>query len=210
VSIYQPHVRPIVRGKQNARVEFGSKLVVSLNNGFACLNHLNFSAYYERKYLTPQVEEYFKIYGHYPDLVQIDKAYSTWENRNWLKEKNIRITAPPLGRKPTQEANQFQKAKRKKEAAQRNHIEDKFGQAKNNYNLNKIRAKLKGTSESWISYLFFVMNLINYQKKSSFGAMFKLFGSESVSLIRGNSKQNNYLTFTQSLFRINTTLRSVR
>jgi hypothetical protein len=48
---------------------------------------LNFSAYYKGKYLTPQVEEYFKIYRHYPDLVPIDKAYSTWENRNWLKEK---------------------------------------------------------------------------------------------------------------------------
>jgi hypothetical protein len=35
VSIYQPHVRPILRGKQHARVEFGSKLGVSLDNGFA-------------------------------------------------------------------------------------------------------------------------------------------------------------------------------
>ncbi len=209
VSIYQPHVRPIVRGKQNARVEFGSKLGVSLDNGFAYLNHLSWSAYHEGKDLIPQVEEYFKIHGHYPDLVQVDKAYSTRENRNWLKEKNIRITAPPLGRKPKQEANQYQKAKRKKEAAERNHIEGKFGQGKNNYNLNKIRAKLKATSESWISCIFFVMNLINYQKKSSFGAIFNLFAYELVSLIRGKSKQNNYLTFTQSIFRINITFSNV-
>ncbi len=71
-------------------------------------------------------------------------------NRLWLKERNIRITTPPLGRKPKIELTQYQKTKHKKEAAERNHIEGKFGQGKNGYNLNKIRAKLKETSESWI------------------------------------------------------------
>lgn len=33
VSITQPHVRPIVRGKANANVEFGAKVAVSLVNG---------------------------------------------------------------------------------------------------------------------------------------------------------------------------------
>jgi len=172
VSIYQAHVRPILRGKQNARIEFGSKLGVSLDNGFALLNNFSWSAYHEGKDLIPQVEEYFKIHGFYPELGQVDKAYSTRENRAWLKERNIRITAPQLERKPKKEANQYQKAKRKKEAAERNHIEAKFGQGKNGYNLNKIRAKLKETSESWVSCIFFVMNLINYQKKVSFGALF--------------------------------------
>jgi DNA-directed RNA polymerase subunit E'/Rpb7 len=35
VSIHQPHVRPIVRGKTTAYVEFGAKINVSLMNGFA-------------------------------------------------------------------------------------------------------------------------------------------------------------------------------
>ena len=42
----------------------------------------------------------------------------------------------------------------------RNHIEGKFGQGKNGYNLNKIRARRRDTSESWISAILFVMNLI--------------------------------------------------
>jgi IS5 family transposase len=37
VSISQPQVRPIVRGKQNAQVVFGSKLGVGLDNGFALI-----------------------------------------------------------------------------------------------------------------------------------------------------------------------------
>jgi hypothetical protein len=175
VSIFQSHVRPILRGKQNARVEFGSKLGVSLDNGFAYLNHLSWNAYHEGKDLISQVQFYFKTHGYYPDLVQVDKAYSTRENRKWLKERNIRITAKPLGRKRKQEKTQYQKRKHKKEAAERNHIEAKFGQGKNGYNLNKIRAKLKATSESWVSCIFFVMNLINYQKKISFGSLFLYF-----------------------------------
>ncbi len=34
VSITQPHVRPIVRGKQGKKVEFGSKLGLALMDGF--------------------------------------------------------------------------------------------------------------------------------------------------------------------------------
>ncbi len=200
VSIFQPHVRPILRGKQNARVEFGSKLGVSLDNGFASINTLSWNAYHEGKDLIPQVDYYFKTHGYYPELVQVDKAYSTRENRNWLKEKGIRITAPPLGRKPKIKQNQYQKAKRKKEAAERNHIEGKFGQGKNGYNLNNIRAKLKETSESWVSCIFFVMNLINYQKKYFSVLIFNLHLSilsriwscrQSLNRINNKHRRNN-------------------
>jgi len=38
VNICQPYVRPIVQGKNKARVEFGTKIGVSLQNGFARIN----------------------------------------------------------------------------------------------------------------------------------------------------------------------------
>ena len=174
VSIYQPHVRPIPRGKTASQVEFGAKLGVSLDNGFARLNTFSWEAYSEGKDLIKQVEAYKELHGYYPDLVQVDKAYSTKANRKWLKERNIRITAPPLGRKPKEKENAYQKRKKKKEAAERNHIEAKFGQGKNGYRLNEIRARLKDTSESWISCIFFVMNLINYQKKVIYCAFFEM------------------------------------
>ncbi|KKK45678.1 hypothetical protein LCGC14_3165060, partial [marine sediment metagenome] len=67
----------------------------------------------------------------------------------------------------------YQKRKTRKEAAERNHIEGKFGQGKNGYNLNEIRARLKDTSESWVACIFFVMNLINYEKLNLFGSIFR-------------------------------------
>ena len=41
-----------------------------------------------------------------------------------------------------------------------NHIEGKFGQAKQGYRLNEVKAKLKNTSESWIGVIIFVLNVI--------------------------------------------------
>jgi len=46
----------------------------------------------------------------------------------------------------------------------RNHVEWKFGQGKNGYNLDQIRAKRKDTSESWISAILFIMNLTKLMK----------------------------------------------
>lgn len=177
VSIFQPHVRPIPRGKINAKIEFGSKLGVSLDQGFARINTLSWDAYNESGDLINQVESYKELHGHYPDLVQVDKIYATQENRKWLKERSIRITASPLGRKSKAqlEESYYKKRKRKAEAVERNQIEGKFGQGKNGYNLNQIRAKLKNTSESWIATIFFVMNLINYQKIEASARFFSKF-----------------------------------
>ena len=43
---------------------------------------------------------------------------------------------------------------------QRIPIEGKFGQGKNGYRLNYIRAKQSDTSRSWINSIFLVMNLL--------------------------------------------------
>jgi len=58
VNIYQPYVRPIVRGKDKAQVEFGAKLGVSIQNGYARINTLSWEAYNEGVDLKKQVEAY--------------------------------------------------------------------------------------------------------------------------------------------------------
>ncbi|WMM91329.1 IS5/IS1182 family transposase, partial [Heyndrickxia coagulans] len=47
VSISQPHVRPIVRGKAKANVEFGSKVAISVVDGYALIEHLDWENYNE-------------------------------------------------------------------------------------------------------------------------------------------------------------------
>lgn len=48
VSIRQPWLRPIVRGKAKAPVEFGAKQNLSIDeNGYGRIGHLSFEAYWE-------------------------------------------------------------------------------------------------------------------------------------------------------------------
>ncbi len=157
VSIHQPHVRPIVRGKARSKVEFGSKLGISLNNGYARIDKLSWDAYNECNDVVAQVEAYKEIHGHYPEILLVDNIYLTRNNRKWLNERGIKLTYKPLGR-PKEETS-YEKKKRKKLKNKRNQIEGKFGEGKNGNSLNKVRARLKDTSESWIAGIFFVMNL---------------------------------------------------
>lgn len=77
VSISQPYVRPIVRGKVGKKVEFGSKIGLALYDGFAKAETLQWDAYNESADLIPHAESYRQLYGHYPELIQVDKIYGT-------------------------------------------------------------------------------------------------------------------------------------
>jgi len=166
VSIHQPHVRPIVRGKANKAAEFGAKLSVSLTtSGIASVDHISWDAFHEGGDLPAQVEAYKQRYGYYPQSVLGDTIYGTRENRCYLKEKGIRFSGKPLGRPPqmTEESRvEFKKLQkqRREDYRQRIPIEGKFGQGKNGYNLNYIRAKTARTSEAWINSIFLIMNLM--------------------------------------------------
>jgi transposase, IS5 family len=153
VSIHQPHVRPIVRGKSNAKTEFGSKINVSLMNGYAFLDELSWEAYNEGQILIPAVENYKKRFGYYPEEVMADKIYCNRTNRTVLKEQGIRLRAKPLGRPKAVTEEHVR-------PGERNPIEGKFGQAKTAYGMNRIKARLQQTSESWIATIILVLNLV--------------------------------------------------
>jgi hypothetical protein len=152
VSIHQPHVRPIVRGKSQAKVEFGAKIHVSLVDGIAFLDELNWDAFNEGSHMMVYIENYKRRFGFYPKEVLADQIYCTRANRAALKEKGIALLAKPLGR-PSAVSIHLR-------PGERNPIEGKFGQAKTGYGLNRIKARLKGTSESWIASIILVLNLV--------------------------------------------------
>ncbi len=47
LSLHMPFIRPIVRGKTNADVEFGAKLAISVVGGFSYMESLSFDAFNE-------------------------------------------------------------------------------------------------------------------------------------------------------------------
>jgi len=165
VSISQPHVRPIVRGKAGRNVEFGSKISVSLLGKLAFVDRLSWDAFNESGDLIGQVERYRRRFGFYPEAVLADAIYGTRDNRRWLKEHGIRFGGKPLGRpRKVTEANIDEikrlKQQRRMDERRRIPIEGKFGQGKNGYRLNQIRARLASTSEAWVRSIFLVMNLM--------------------------------------------------
>lgn len=152
VSIHQPHVRPMVRGKSQAKVEFGSKIHVSVIDGISFLDELSWDAFNEGNHIMDYVEKYHQRFGCYPRELLADQIYCTRANRAALKEKGIKLLAKPLGRPSAVQIHVS--------PGERNPIEGKFGQAKTAYGLNRIKARLRDTSESWIASIILVLNLV--------------------------------------------------
>jgi len=101
VSLSQPHVRPIVRGKAGTPVEFGAKISVSLVDGVSFVDRISWDAYNESMDLVQQIEAFRCRFGHDPASVHVDQIYRTRENRRYCDSKGIRLSGPPLGRTRT-------------------------------------------------------------------------------------------------------------
>lgn len=160
VSISQPHVRPIVRGKATADVEFGAKVAISIVNGYAQVEKLSWDAFNEGNTLIASVENYRQRYGFYPEAVQADKIYRNKENLRYCARRGIRLSGPKLGRPPADKTLQKElRQLERQDACERNTVEGKFGEGKRRYGLARIMARLKETAESVICLQFLVMNL---------------------------------------------------
>ncbi|BAZ27632.1 transposase (plasmid) [Cylindrospermum sp. NIES-4074] len=211
VSLSQPHIRPIVRGKAAKNTEFGAKFSASCFDGYVFLDHISWNNFNESGDLKSQVEAYKNYTGYYPESVHVDKIYRTRENRAWCQDRGIRISGPPLGRPPKNVSKE-----NKKQAADderiRNCIEGKFGQGKRRFSLGRIMAKLPHTSLTSIAISFLVMNLSTLLSRLFWGFLCHFFRTTSFFRSRinesyrsGNSSNKN-LFFTLSDYFVNSSL----
>ena len=157
VSISQPHIRPIVRGKAKTPVEFGAKLDLSVDeNGMARVEKLYFDAYNESEVLKTAVENYKKRTGHYPERVLVDQIYRNRTNLNFCKSKGIRLSGKKLGRPKCQETDKKTEYKDNKDRIE---VERKFSLAKRKFGLGLLYTKLKNTTEASILLSVIAMNI---------------------------------------------------
>lgn len=160
VSLSQPWVRPIVRGKQNAPVEFGAKSEMSDIDGFLRIEYLSWNAFNECHTLQDSVEAYRRAYGHYPERVLADTIFRTRDNRRYCKEHGIDLNGPRLGKPAKDPAIRKQELHLEwLESGERGDVERRFGIGKRCYSLGRITAKLKHTSEIMIYMSVLTMNL---------------------------------------------------
>ena len=160
VSLHQPHVRPIVRGKATAPVEFGAKIEVSLVDGYARLEKLSWEAFNEGGTLQESVERFKADTGHYPARILADKLFRTRDNLDYCKKHGIRMSGPKLGRPPKDPALHREQCRiEREESGERSAIECTFGVGKRRYSLGCIMSRLQHTSEVSIHVAFLTMNL---------------------------------------------------
>ena len=160
VNLHQPHVRPIVRGKAGAAVEFGAKVAISLENGYSRIEKLSWDPYNEAGTLIETVERYRERNGCYPEVLLADRIYRNRDNLAYCKKYGIRLSGPKLGRPATNISTQRAEKKiERQDASARNAVEGKFGEGKRKYGLARIFARLKDTAECVIAMQFLVMNL---------------------------------------------------
>jgi hypothetical protein len=157
VSISQPHVRPIVRGKAVSPVEFGAKVAISVIGGYAFTDNISWDAYNESGDLVDVVKRYRQRFGYYPEAVIVDKVYRNRGNLRFCKEHGIRISGPRLGRP---RAGDFASKQQYKDSCTRNTVEGKFGIGKAAYGLGRVMANLRMTANTVINLAFLAMNLV--------------------------------------------------
>jgi len=97
VNLVQRHVRPIVRGKARAAVEFGAKISVSVRNGFAFLHRINWDPFNEAEDLIPQAKKYKQEHGCYPERICADRIYINTKNRNFCARNKYPTVWQALG-----------------------------------------------------------------------------------------------------------------
>jgi len=169
ISISQPHIRPVKRGKVVAEIEFGVKVSISLVHGYAFTERINWDNFNEGVDLIEVIKEYRRRFDVYPESVHVDKMYRNRENLRYCREHKIRLSGPPLGRprKALPENQAELKAAQqltRQDELDRIPVEGKFGQGKGRFGLGRIMAKLAGTSATVITLNILVMNLENLLK----------------------------------------------
>ena len=161
VSISQPYVRPIVRGKASKPTEFGAKLHLSIDDrGFARIEHLSFDAYNEGPMLIQALEAYKYRNGHYPARVLVDQIYRTTDNITFCKKNGIRISGPKLGR-PAKDKTKRKSDKKisDQDNVDRIQIERFFSTAKRKNGMGLIDRKREDSSLMTIAFSVLVTNI---------------------------------------------------
>ena len=162
VSLSLPFVRPISRGKVNRPTEFGPKYDIAVDeDGFSWITCFSFDNFSESTHLKDAVESYKEKTGHYPDRVLVDQIYRNTENRKYCKDLGIRISGPPLGRKPKDEdVLQELISVEKQDMTDRISVERHFSREKRCFGIEEIVERTEETIGHAIGMAVFLDNVV--------------------------------------------------
>ena len=163
VSFAKPYLRPIVRGKEIKRVEFGAKVNKFQVDGINFIQRLDFNAFHEGIELQSTVAKARKLFDKV-GFVGADAIYATNANRSWCTSQKIKTDFKRKGRAGKFEVHRKILAKQiRRERATR--LEGSFGNEKNRYGLSRIRARTKQTEILWIFFGIHTANALQIGRR---------------------------------------------
>lgn len=158
VSIDRPYIRPIVRGKENKRVEFGAKVNNIQIDGISFIEHLSFEAFNEGTRLKQCVEHQQSLTGVKVTRIGMDTIYANNENRKYCTENGITTNFVRKGPRPKDEPPEVSTARRIIGNLRATVMEGSFGNQKQHYGVGRIFARNR---HSEVLQLFFGIHMAN-------------------------------------------------
>lgn len=162
VSFHEPNVRPIKRGKDGAKCEFGKKLGLSVIGETLLVTAKIDNNNFDDKLLPKEaIEKHNRITGRDPTEEIMDRGGDSKENHKMLKEKGIKDGIQKKGKqkdKPTR--TQIRQRRR------RSVIEGKIGTAKQWYGLNRNKYK-EDNAKAYTVFSLIAMNTVCILRKAA-------------------------------------------
>ena len=166
LSLFKPYLRPIVRGKEHKKVEFGAKVNKIQIDGINFIQCLSFDPFNEGTKFMESVYEAEGLTGIKVRQVGADAIYATNMNRKFATSQGIRTDFVRKGRagKSEEERKKISKQLRKERAS---FLEGSFGNEKEHYSLKKIKARTKETEIVWIFFGIHAANAVQIGHRMS-------------------------------------------
>ena len=157
VSLSKSYIRPIVRGKEVKKVEFGAKVNTIQIDGFNFIEHLSFNAFNEGTRLKQSVWCARDLFGNITHLAA-DAIFATNANRSYCSENHITTNFKRKGRAGKYE-DQRQLISRELNKERATRMEGSFGTEKEHYSLKRIKARTEQNEILWIFFGIHTANL---------------------------------------------------
>ncbi|MBI3719478.1 MAG: transposase [Sphingobacteriales bacterium] len=151
VSIDKDFLRPIVRGKENKRVEFGAKVNMLQVDGINFIEHFSYNAFNEGIRLIQTIWLHRELFGKCTHIAA-DRIYATNKNRTYCRENKIITNFIPKGKMAEHYEQQTMQIKSIMSRERATRMEGSFGTEKNHYTLHRVKARRVDTEELWIFF----------------------------------------------------------
>jgi hypothetical protein len=162
VSLPRPYIRPIVRGKENKRVEFGMKVHMLQVDGICIIDKMNFNAFNESTRLRFSVLKHKSLFGHCNQL-GADRIYATNANRRYATDHKIFTSFPKKG--PKTDLPSEKNLRKILSSARATIMEGSFGTHKQHYGLDRIKAKGDKREMLWAFFSVMTSNAVLMGKR---------------------------------------------